>query len=207
MATNPIPTEVMSSPFDLFYGTADVAAPVLSVDPDGSDWTLIGSNGQLNYDREPGLEIALPRSVNSWRSHGDLGTRKRFPTEADLMVKIRLVDMTLEQFAHVVNLNTITTPVAGSVGVEGTGEKEIGLSLSFSLTTVALLIRFGMSPYVVNGKSQFYLPRVQNIAATTLKNAQGVPMGFDLEFAALVKPDETEQYRFGRFRAQFTPEA
>lgn len=195
MATNAVPYEVMSSPFAVYYAAADTAPPLIAANPDSTDWELIGSNRDLNYDREPGLVIALPQSVNSWRSHGDLGTRKRFPTEADLMIRLRIVDMTLEQMAHVLNLNSVTIPVAGT--------KQIGMSRSFTLASRALLIKFDMSPYMENGKSQLYIYRAQNIASTEIVNKQGQPMGFDLEYAALVNPDApSEATRFGYFQAQ-----
>jgi hypothetical protein len=196
MATNAVPYEVLSSPFALYYAAADTAPPALDDEPDSSDWELVGSNRDLNYDREPGVVIALPQSVNSWRSHGDLGTRKRFPTEADLMIRLRLVDMTLEQMQHVLNFNSITTPVAGT--------SRIGLTRSFSVATRALLLRFDMSPYVATGKSQFYVYRAQQIASTEIKNAQGTPMGFDLEYAALVNPGVAEDIRFGWYEAKTT---
>ena len=198
MATNSVPYEVLSSPFAVYYAAADTAPPALADDPDSSDWELIGSNRDLNYDREPGVIIALPQSVNSWRAHGDLGSRKRFPTENDAMIRLRVVDMTLEQMTHVVNLNAITNPVAGT--------KRIGLSRSFTIATRAILVRFDLSPYQASGKSQFYFYRAQQISAAELKNAQGVPMGFDLEYAALVNPSApSEDVRFGWYEAQYTP--
>lgn len=195
MATNAVPYEVMCSPFALYYAAADTAPPLIAADPDGSDWELIGTNRDLNVDREPGLVIGVPQSVNSWRSHGDLGSRKRFQTESDLMIRLRIVDMTLEQLTHVVNLNAVTIPVAGT--------KRLGMSRSFTIATRALLIKFDMSPYMENGKSQLYIYRAQQIGSTEIVNKVGQPMGFDLEYSALVKPDAaSEDIRFGYFEAQ-----
>jgi hypothetical protein len=197
-ALNTAPLEVMSSPFALYYAAVGTTFPLVNAVPDSSDWELVGSNGDLNADREPGVVIGLPQSVNSWRSHGDLGTRKRFPTEMDLMIKMRLVDMTVEQMALVLNFNTITTPVAGT--------KRIGLSRSFTIPTRALVLRFDMSPYMESGQSQFCIYMAQMISSPEIKNAQGVPMGYDLEFSALVNPAAvSDDLRFGYFEAEFTP--
>lgn len=192
--TNTAPFEVIAAPYRLYW------APVATVFPAITDlesafaaagWTLIGSNGDLNYDRGEAVTLEHGQVIVEWRSVGDAGTRKVFRTEESQKVRIKLVDITLEQYRHALNLNTVT--------ISATNRK-IGLSRGFAVATHALLIRSDVSPYGDGLSSQYEIPRAAQIGNPTVTHAkQGEPAGLMLEWSALVDPTaSSEDERFGR---------
>lgn len=197
---NTVPYEVISAPGTAYLAATATAFPAINAAPSGS-WTKLGTNGDLNYDGQTGIVVAHPQSVNKWRALGDLGTRKIFPTEEDLMVKLKVVDLTLEMLKYALNNNAVTDTAAGS----GTaGHRKLGLSRSFTPATFALLLRFNTSPYggTATWNTQYEIPIVAMISSTELGWKKGEPVGYDLEFHALVDPTAASaDERFGVIRA------
>jgi hypothetical protein len=195
--TNSEPFEVISAPYTLYVAPVGTAFPSVSVEDDDAsfdEWTKVGSSGPLNYDRGVGVTVEHPRSITKWRSVGDAGSRKAFITEEDLMVKLKLVDLTLEQYANALNYNEVTSDA---------GRRTIGLSHGFAIVTRALLIR-GPSPYGDQLNMQYEIPRAQQEGSPSVTLATpGTPAGLDLTWSAMVDTDATDpsQY-FGRLVAE-----
>jgi len=113
------------------------------------------------------------------------------------------VDLTLEQYAQVLNGNTITT-VPADTGEAG--YKKIGLSRGLEVTQYALLIRGAKaSAYMEDGMAQYEVPIAVQVGEPEVVYVKGTPAGLNLEFQALEDPDAaSEDERFGRLIMQNT---
>jgi len=197
---NSAPYEVIAAPFTLWVATVGTVFPLIGVAPVVA-WIKVGTSGDLNYDRGEGVTVEHRQSTSPWRSSGDTGTRKNFRTEEDLIVRLKLVDITLEQYALALNHNTVTdtAPGVGSIGT-----RKIGLSRGASIVTKALLIRGDVSPYGDLFGMQFEIPLAQQVGSAQIALAKpGEPAGLSLEFMALVDTTAgSAEERFGRLIAQ-----
>lgn len=197
--SNTQPFEVIAAPYVAYFAVVGTAFPNVAVVP-GVGWTKIGTSGDLNYDDDAGVTVEHTQQVNPWRALGDCGPRKTFRTTEDQKVRLKLVDITLEQYRLAINNNVVTTVVAG-VGLGG--YKKIGLSRGFNIVTMALLVRALVSPYGEDWNSQYEVPLAQQTGNPTVIYKKGTPAGLDLEWTSLVDPSAaSEDERFGRFIAQ-----
>ncbi len=194
---NAIPYEVLGAPFTAWFAPVGTAFPDVDIDPAGP-WAKIGSSGDLNYFQE-GVTVEHSQTINPFRAAGDTGSRKVFRTEEDLKIRLMLADLTLEQYKHALNENTITT-VAAAPGTPGT--KSIGLSRGTAVATMALLVR-GPSPYMADGIAQFEVPRAAQSGNPAPVFRNGEAAGLALEWTALVDTTAaTADEYFGRLVAQ-----
>ena len=193
---NTVPYEVLAAaPVALYTADADTAKPALDIDPPIA-WTKVGLSGDLNYDDGAGVEVSNPQNLNPWRSLGDSGSRKVFRQDEDCKIKVKVVDMRLETLSEALNGNTVSTVAAG---VGTLGYKWIGLSRGLSVATKALLIRLLVSPYGAEWIGQYYFPRAAQSGSPTQLWKKAEPVGVELEWMALVKPDaSTPAEYFGR---------
>jgi hypothetical protein len=191
---NPLPYEVIAAaPIRIYLATASTARPGLQENPSGA-WTLLGSSGDLNYDDGSGVSIEHPQTLVPWRSLGESGARKIFRQDEDCRVKVKVVDLTLEQYAHALNENSITTTPA-AMGVAGS--KKIGLSRGLFVATKAILIRLLVSPYGEDWIGQYWFPRAVSAGSPTVQFMKTVPAGLELQYDSLVDPTQAESERFG----------
>lgn len=195
---NTVPYEVIAAaPIALYTAVADTAKVSLDLDPDDVvAWTKVGVSGDLNYDDGAGVEISNPQNLNPWRSLGDSGSRKVFRQDEDCTIKVKVVDLRLETLSEALNGNAVTTvpPGMGTVGY-----KWIGLSRGLAVATKALLIRLLISPYGAEWIGQYYFPRAAQSGKPTQLYKKTEPVGLELEWMALVKPDaDTPAEYFGR---------
>lgn len=197
---NSTPYEIIAAPFTVWYAVVGTAFPVVDANP-AAPWTLIGSSGDLNYF-DDGVEIEIPQKIDLFRALGDASSRKAFRVEEDCMISLTLADLTLEQFAHAVNRNSITTVAAGA-GVAG--YKKIGLSRGFAVDTVALLVR-GPSPYGDNMTWQLEIARAAQTGSPKTVFRRDKPAGLQLQWTSLVDPSAASaSERIGKIRAQTAP--
>ena len=195
---NSAPLEVVAAPFTMYVAPEGTAPPAVDVDPDSSDWTLIGSAGPLNYD-EAGVNLDHAQSMAFWRSLGDAGSRKVFRSSEDFKMGLMLVDMTLEQYSFAINGNTVTTTPPG-VSIPGT--KRMGLSRGFAVDTRAVLLR-GPSPYMEDGVMQYYTPRAAQTGEPKPVITKDKPAMLAIEWTALVDPNAADPSEyFGYIDAQ-----
>jgi len=193
---NSLPYEIIAAPFTAWVAPVGTAFPDVEFAP-SAPWAKVGSSGDLNYT-DDGVTVSHSQDMTLFRALGDAGSRKAFRTAEDLLIKLMLADLTLEQYKHALNSNTVTTVPAAS----NAGYKKIGLSRGFSVATVALLVR-GPSPYGAAWVLQFEVPRAAQTGNPEVVMRKGEPAALALEWTALVDPDATtEDERFGRILAQ-----
>lgn len=178
------PWEVIASPATLYFAPAATARPSIVTHPyptPSSPWALIGTSGALNYT-EGGVKIAMPQEINKWKSLGDTGSRKAFRLSEDVMVEVTVADLTLEQFKHSLNGNTITTTAAAGADA---GAKKIGLSRGPGVASMAILVVFP-SPYGADLWSHVWLPRAINEGSPDVVFQKSEPAGLLLQFSSMV---------------------
>lgn len=193
------PYEIIAAPFTVWQAPVTTPFPLIDANP-GMAWVKIGTSGNLNYKRD-GITVSHAKTSVKFRSLGDLGSRKVFVTELDLMIRFVLADMTLEQYAIALNNNTVTTVAPGGEA----GYKKIGLSHSATMAQVALLVR-GPSPYDEDLYMQYEVPIAVQDGTPEPVFALGEPAGLALQFSALVDVSaSSEDERFGRLIASHLP--
>lgn len=193
---NSLPYEIIAAPFTVWYAPVGTGFPNVD-DAPLTPWAKVGSSGDLNY-MDDGVTVSHAQTMEKFRALGDAGSRKVFRTEEDLLIRLILADLTLEQYAHALNSNTVTTVPAQT----NAGYKWIGLSRGFSVATVALLVR-GPSPYGDDFNMQYEVPRAAQSGNPEVVMRKGTPAGLALEWTALVDPNAvSDDRRFGRLVAQ-----
>ena len=191
------PFEMVGQPLELYLAPVGTAFPLIDAAPSGS-WTKIGTSGTRSQD-EVGVTATHTQTLNDVHTGGSLGPVKAFRTAEDLMFKVTIVDISLEQVKIALNANTLTT-VAASTGVAG--YKKLGLSRGPDVTEYALLAR-GPSPYANAMNLQYQVPRCYMSNSPALVYRKGVPVGVELEFKALEDSGAASaDVRFGSLIAQ-----
>ncbi len=198
---NTVPYEIIAAPFTLWVAPVGEAFPTLDVAPAGN-WSKVGTSGDLNYDKS-GVTVAHAQSFNKFRGLGDTGVRKVFRSEEDLTVKLKLFDLTLEQYRHALNMNPVTDTAPGS----GTaGYRKLGLSRGTQVVQRALLIRGGISPYGAEFLMQYEIPIAFQTGSPEVVFKNDEPAGIDLEWTAVIDPNAANEYeRYGRLIVQDAP--
>ena len=195
------PFEIIGAPLTLWLGPIGTAFPAVDAVP-GAGWTKVGTNGDRNYE-EGGVTTSHAKTFNKVRTAGASGPVKAFLSEEDLMFRVTLLDLTLEQYQLALNGNTVTT-VAPGTGTVGT--KKIGLSEDVGRTKEYALLARGLSPYNEALAMQFCIPRVYQSGAPEVVFRKGQPAGLALQFEALEDlTTATAQERFGYIIAGHLP--
>jgi hypothetical protein len=196
---NAVPYEVIAAPYSLYVAPVGSAFPAIDAAP-SSPWTLVGTSGSLNY-MDDGVTIAIPQEIEKWRSLGDTGPRKVFRVSEDLMIRVVLADLSLEQYRHALNMNAVTTVAAGA----GTaGYKKLGLSRGSDVAQRALLVK-GPSPYMADGFMQYECPLAFQTGSPEVVKRKNTPAGLALEWTAIIDPNAlSPDERFGRIVAMTT---
>jgi hypothetical protein len=178
-------------------------APVGTAFPDidaapASPWVLVGTSGDRS-ETEEGVTVTHSQTLNKVRAGGSVGAVKVFRPEEDLMFRVTLMDVSLEQYKVAVNGNSLTTVAAGA-GTPGT--KSMGLSRGKDVTLYALIAR-GVSPYDPTFEAQYQVPRCYVSGSPAIVYRKGQPAGIELTFEALEDLEAvTEDERFGSLIAQ-----
>lgn len=196
------PFEIIGAPLTLWLAPIGTAFPLISAAP-GPGWTRIGTNGDRSYE-QGGVTTMHAKTYSKVRPAGASGPVKAFLDEEDLMFRLTLLDLTLEQYQHALNGNTIATVAAG-VGTPGT--KKIGLSEDVGRTREYALLARGLSPYNEALAMQYCVPRCyQSGAPEVVYRKGGGGAGLALQFEALEDlTTSNPQERFGYILAATTP--
>lgn len=191
------PYEIIGSPYTVWVAAVGTAFPDIDEAP-AVDWKKLGTAGNRNYSEE-GVTVNHAVSFNKVRPGGATGPVKAFLNEEDLMIRLVLWDMTLEQYSYALNGNMLTTTAAG-VGTAGT--KEIGLSQGQFVKEYALLVR-GVSPYGENMNAQYQVPRCYQSGSPSPVYRKATPAALALEWTALEDLGaSSEVERFGTLLMQ-----
>jgi hypothetical protein len=196
---NTVPYEVLAAPFTLYIADVGETFPDVDTAPPEPDWTKIGTSGALNYDSDAGVTVEHRQSLNPWRSLGDAGSRKIFRSEEDFIIRMELVDVTIEQYRIALNRNALTDTAAG---LATPGTRKVGLSRGFTVDTMALLVRGDISPYYADGAMQYEVPIAAQQGSPTVVYRKDQPAKLALEWMALVDPSQAAAEYFGRLVAQ-----
>ena len=190
----------MTTPFELLYGplavyTGPVNEPRTDLeDAPAGNWVLLGTGGSLNYG-EDGVVINPEETIEEFYVLGSTAAQKARRTQERFSLTVMLHDLTAEHFAKVMNDASVTTTAPGS----GTaGVRDFDLLRGADVTEIAVLLRCEQSPYITAAKSQFWVPRAYVVSVGELTYEKGVPVGMEIEFAAL----EHATNGFGKYEAQ-----
>lgn len=191
------PYEILAGPLTLWLAPVGTAFPLIDAAPSGT-FVKVGTAGDRNYSEE-GVTVTHSQTFNKVRPGGATGPVKVFLNEEDLMFRVVLWDVTLEQYKAALNGNTVGTTAAGA----GTaGYKKIGLSHGDNTTRYALLAR-GKSAYDEAMNAQFEVPICYQSGSPAPQFRKATPAGLALEFTALEDATaSTAAERFGRLVMQ-----
>jgi len=191
------PYEMIMSPYEVWIAPVGEAFPAVDTAPSGN-WALLGTNGKKNIS-DDGVVVTHEQTLSEHRNVGSTGAIKVGRTEESLTVELTLEDLSIEQYAKVLNNATVTTVAAGT-GVPGT--KEIPLRQGIDVSTFAMLVR-GKSPYGDTFYMQYELPVVYQADNPAPAFKKGEVAGLKLSFKVLEDPNAaTDDERFGKLIAQ-----
>lgn len=172
--------EIVNGPMELWWAPVGTAFPDVDTDPSGT-FTLIGTSGDENY-HEDGVELEFDQTYEFFRPLGSTHRKCAFRTEQNVIARVTLVDLSMDQLRVGFNLATVTDDTSGALGT-----KAIDLDYGIEVEEMALLVRgTGKSPELDGTNLQFELNRVVEMASHTLSFVKGEPAGVELEFLALV---------------------
>ena len=189
------PIELIVGPLTLWTAPVGEAFTVIDVAPAGN-WVKVGSSGDEDYT-DDGVVVLAPQTVEFFRGAGNTGPRKAYITEEDLIVRVTVANMTLEEVNLAFNSVAITT-AAGPPAI-----KDITLNRgSVEPAQMALQVR-GKSPYADAKNMQFEIPVAIHMGSPEFPFTKSAVTAFQLEFMALVDPSAaTAAEKFGRLLAQ-----
>lgn len=191
------PYEIIGQPLSLWLAPVGTAFPDVNEAP-ANPWVQVGTSGDRSQNEE-GVTVTHNQTLNKVRTGGSTGAVKVFRPEEDLMFRLTLLDVSLEQYKLALNANALTTVAAGAGTI---GTKTIGLSRGKSVATYALLVR-GVSPYDDGFNMQYQVPRCYQSANPAIAYRKGQPAGIELSFEALEDLGAaSEDVRFGSIVAQ-----
>ncbi len=163
-------------------------------DAPAGNWVLLGTNGSLNYG-EDGVVINPEETIDEFYVLGSTAAQKARRAQERFSFTVMLYDLTAEHFARVINGATVTTTAPGSGAA---GVRDFDLLRGADVAELAALLRSDQSPYITVAKSQFWVPRAYVASVGELTYAKDVPVGMEVEFAAL----EHSTNGFGKYEAQ-----
>ncbi len=189
------PFEIVAAPYEVYVAPVGEAFPLITAEPPGGNWTLLGTLGDTEYG-EDGVSVQHTETVEDFRSLGSTGPVKSFRTEEDLLVSFMLHDITLEEYARALNFGTVIT----------TGDnKSLEMYQGQEVTYRALLVRGNdAGPYGAGYNMQYEVPRVREDSAPEVVFQKGTPAGLALVFRAMIDLNAaSDGARFGNIRTQF----
>jgi hypothetical protein len=191
------PYEIIMSPFEIWLAPVGESFPDPDTTPSGN-WAKLGTNGKRNQG-EDGITVTHNQTVDEHRNVGATGPIKAKRSEESLTIEMVLEDLTMAEYAKVLNDATVTTV---SPGASQIGTKEIQLRQGNDVSTFALLCR-GASPYGDGWNMQYQVPVVYQAENPAPNFTKSGAAGLACSFAALEDPDAaTDSERFGKVIAQ-----
>lgn len=200
MPDNTAPYEVIAGSAELWLAPVGEAFPDVDAEPAGN-WAKVGTTGDQNYGEE-GVSVTHRQSLEYWRALGSAGPSEVFRIDEDVVIRLTLVDLSLEQYTHVLNENTVTTTPA-AIGTPGV--KSIGLSRGLTVTERALLLRFA-SAYGDGFQAQYQIPVAVEEGTPEVIFRKSAPAGLAVQFHVLEDPNAASAAeRFGLLVVQTAP--
>jgi hypothetical protein len=191
--------EIIAAPYTIWSAPVGTAFPALNAEPGGA-WRRVGTNGARNYSGA-GVTVQLSRGVEASIPAGNVAPSAVFFGAQELRVSATLLDLTLEQLAHVVSGNPVA--IIERLPLQ-TGYRSIALSVPQGVNAMFALLVRGISPYREDFVAQFEVPRCSEASdGQQIAFRRGEPVGILVNFRALQNPAATsEETLFGRLIAQ-----
>lgn len=183
------PMEVIASPLTVWVASVGTAFPLTNAAPSGA-WFQLGTSGTKNYDAK-GVTVSHDETINKFIPAGGTVARKAWRSEENLSIEFELVDLTMEQYAKILNNATVNT----TVGPPAT--KDFNLLQGLTVVTFALLAR-GLSPINETLTAQYQVPIVYEADSPKPVFRKDAPAGLAVRFEAL----EDTALGIGKFMAQ-----
>lgn len=183
------PYEIICAPLTVYVAPTGTAFPAVNAAPAGS-WFKLGTSGTKNYG-ERGVTVTHDESVSTFTPAGSTAPRKAYRVSEGLAIEFELVDMTIEQYAKILNDTTVTTTV-GPPAI-----KDINLMQGLTVKTFALLAR-GTSPVNESLPAQYQVPIVYEAASPAPVFSKSGPASLAVRFQAL----EDDTLGFGKLIVQ-----
>lgn len=189
--------KIIVAPFEVYLAPVGESVPDLADAPSGN-WAYLGGSGKV-HQAEGGVTVTHEQTIVEHRTEGVTAPIKVSRTEESLTIGFTLVDMTLEEYAKILNGVTVTDTAAGS----GTaGVRKIPLRQGPDVNIYALLLR-GQSPYGASYQSQYAVAQVYQAANPAPVFTKGDMAGLECEWHALEAPSQAgEGDRFGELQMQ-----
>lgn len=191
--------EIIISGAKIYLAPDAEAFPLLDDAPAGN-WALLGTGGDLNLGEE-GITVSHEQTLSKKRTLGSTGPIKVVRSEEELIISGVLSDLSVEEYAKIMNGVTLTDTAAAA----GTpGVRDITLRQGPAVTTFTLLIRGeNISPYGGTWSVQYDVPVVYQSGnpSPVFNKTDSADLAF--EFTALEDPNAaTAAERFGNYYAQ-----
>jgi hypothetical protein len=193
----PSPYEIIVSPYEVWLAPVGEAFPDVDETPAGN-WAKLGTNGNCNYS-DDGVQVTHEQEFSEIFTLCSNAPAKISRSSEAVTVGLTLLDVSIEQYAKILNFQTLTdTPAAA--GVPGT--REIWLEQGVTVQTRALLCR-GISPYGDNLTMQYQVPVVYQAENPAPIYHKEDPAGLLCLFRVLADTSASEGERFGKLIAQY----
>lgn len=170
------PYEIVAAPLTVYVAPVGTAFPAVNAAPGGS-WFKLGSNGTKNYDAK-GVTVTHNETIQSFTPAGGTAKRKVFRTDEQFLIDFDLVDLTIEQYAKIMNDATVNV----TAGPPAT--KDFNLQQGMTVTTFALLAR-GVSSVNDQLPAQYQVPLAYENGATKPVYAKSAGTALAVQFEAL----------------------
>lgn len=191
------PQEIVASGLTLYMAGLGTAYPAIDATPTqitGGGWTLVGTNGQLDYD-SAGLTITHNQTLATFQSVGTTAVQKVWRTNEQLEIAVTMADVTPTSYALALNDVAVTT-VNATTGVAG--EQDVPLLQGTSVAVYAM-IAVGISALNNSMAAQYAVPALYQSSNPAPVGKLGAPMELALTFATLLDPNGGG---FGNLRQQ-----
>lgn len=183
------PYEIIAAPYQLWVAPTGTTMPKVDdlESAFGASWVLLGTSGDRSYT-DTGVQLSRQETDQSFTPAGSTMPVKAWTTAEDLKLSVTLADLTVEQFALIIDDAAVTTVAAG-VGVAG--EKSFSLVHGIQKHEYALLAR-GLSPYGETFNAQYEFPRMYQSGSQQPTYSKQNPAELLAEFTILDTIDATD---------------
>lgn len=183
-------------PFSQLTGVLNVyLAPAGTTEPD-VDETPSGSWVRLG-DTDGDQSVQHSGALTYFRDNHHQNPRKAVRPEEDLIIKVTLVDLTLESYAKIMHATTNVTSVSGPPAT-----KKMALARGFTPSEYAVTLRgAALSPYG-SYPGQYYIPRAVIDGEPELTWAKDGRPGIEVVIHALEDTDQAAGDEVGWLRVQ-----
>lgn len=179
------PYQIVTAPYEVWIAPAGSTAPAPGTAPT-DPFVLLGTDG-LNSYNDSGIALKFSRTLGTVTPAGSKLPIKAWSQSETATVGGSLYDLTVEQFAAVLDQATVTT-VAAAAGVAGTVSIDL---FDREVYEYSLLVR-GVSPYGPDLTAQYVFSRVYQSADQTPTLSKQNPAELAFEFTVLGTVDGTD---------------